>query len=306
MKILLTGSSGMVGRNIMDRKNAFSCDLLTPPSRELNLLNYNDVDNYLATHKPDMIIHAAGKVGGIQANIANPINFLVENVDMGRNIIIAAKNNNIKQLLNLSSSCMYPRDAVNPLSENLILKGELEPTNEGYAIAKIFALKLVEYIKREDDSFNYKTIIPCNLFGKWDKFDPANSHMLPAVIRKIHNAKINKLDTVEIWGDGEARREFMFATDLADLVWYSVSNFDKMPDLMNIGLGHDFTINQYYKTIANVIGYNGDFVHDLSKPIGMKKKLVDIKKLTNFGWEHTFSLEKGIQISYDYFLEHYN
>ena len=304
MKILLTGSSGMVGRNIMDRKNAFLCDLLTPPSIELNLLNYNEVDNYLATHKPDMIIHAAGKVGGIQANIANPINFLVENVDMGRNIIIAAKNNNIKQLLNLSSSCMYPRDAVNPLTENLILKGELEPTNEGYAIAKIFALKLIEYIKREDDRFNYKTIIPCNLYGKWDKFNPENSHMLPAVIRKIHNAKINKLNTVEIWGDGEARREFMFATDLADLVWYAVLNFDKMPDLMNIGLGHDFTINQYYKTIAKVIGYDGDFIHDLSKPIGMKKKLVDITRLKSFGWEHSFSLEKGIQISYEYFLEH--
>ncbi len=306
MKILLTGSNGMVGRNIIDRRNSFLCDLLTPSSRELNLLNYNEVDNYLSSNKPDMIIHAAGKVGGIQANIANPINFLVENVDMGRNIIIAAKNNNIKQLLNLSSSCMYPRDAVNPLTENLILKGELEPTNEGYAIAKIFAQKLIEYIKREDDRFNYKTIIPCNLYGKWDKFNPENSHMLPAVIRKIHNAKINKLDTVEIWGDGEARREFMFATDLADLVWYSVTNFDKMPDLMNIGLGHDFTINQYYNTIANIIGYQGDFVHDLSKPIGMKKKLVDIKRLKNFGWEHTFSLEKGIQISYDYFLEHYN
>ena len=159
MKILLTGSTGMVGRNIIEHKFADLFNLLTPTSKELNLLNFVEVDNYISKHNPDLIIQAAGKVGGIQANMAHPISFLVENTDLGRNIIIAAKKNNVKKLINLSSSCMYPRDAINPLSEDLILKGELEPTNEGYAIAKIFAQRLVEYIKREDNSFNYKTIM---------------------------------------------------------------------------------------------------------------------------------------------------
>lgn len=305
MKILLTGSTGMVGTNILEHKSASLHNLLTPSSKELNLLNYSEVDNYISKYKPDFIIHAAGKVGGIQANMANPINFLVDNADFGRNIVLAAKNNNVKKLLNLSSSCMYPRGAINPLSEDLILKGELEPTNEGYAIAKIFTQRLVEYIRREDKACNYKTIIPCNLYGKWDKFDPLHSHMLPAVIRKIHKAKINNSPNVELWGDGEARREFMFASDFADFIWYSISNFEQMPNLMNVGLGHDFSINQYYKTIANVIGYNGGFVHDLSKPTGMKQKLVNIDKLNQFGWTHTNSLENGIKITYKFFLEHY-
>ena len=305
MKILLTGSTGMVGTNILENKSASLYDLLTPSSKELNLLNYSEVDNYISKYKPDFIIHAAGKVGGIQANMANPINFLVDNADFGRNIVLAAKNNNVKKLLNLSSSCMYPRGATNPLSEDLILKGELEPTNEGYAIAKIFTQRLVEYIRREDKACNYKTIIPCNLYGKWDKFDPLYSHMLPAVIRKIHKAKINNSPNVELWGDGEARREFMFASDFADFIWYSISNFEQMPNLMNVGLGHDFSINQYYKTIANVIGYNGGFVHDLSKPTGMKQKLVNIDKLKQFGWTHTNSLKNGIKITYNFFLEHY-
>jgi GDP-L-fucose synthase len=305
MKILLTGSTGMVGKNILENKATSLYNFLTPNSTELNLLNYSEVDNYVSKHKPDFIIHAAGKVGGIQANIAHPISFLVENVDMGRNIVMAAKNNNVKKLLNLSSSCMYPRDAINPLSEDLILKGELEPTNEGYAIAKIYTQRLVEYINREDKSYNYKTIIPCNLYGKWDKFDPLHSHMLPAVIRKIYDAKVKKLSTVEIWGDGEARREFMFASDLADFIFYAISNFEIMPNLMNVGLGYDFTINQYYRAIADVIGYKGDFVHDLSKPTGMMQKLVNINKLKEFGWAHMNSLENGIEITYDFFLEHH-
>ena len=303
MKILLTGSTGMVGKNILEHKNSKLFHLLTPTSKELNILNFADVDNYICMHAPDLIIHAAGKVGGIQANKAHPISFLVENMDLGRNIIIAAKKNNVKKLINLSSSCIYPRDAINPLNEDLILKGELEPTNEGYAIAKIFAQRLTEYIKREDISFNYKTIIPCNLYGKYDKFEPSHSHMLPAVIWKIHKAKLNKLSTVEIWGDGEARREFMYATDFADLIWYSVMNFEKMPDLMNVGLGQDFSINQYYRVIANVIGYNGSFVHDLTKPVGMQQKLVNIKKLNEFGWENKYTLEKGIKLTYDFFLK---
>ncbi len=198
---------------------------------------------------------------------------------------------------------MYPRNAQNPLAEELILQGELEPTNEGYAIAKITSTRLCEYIHRENSSYQYKTIIPCNLYGKYDKFDPKHSHMIPAVIKKIADAKNEAKKTIDIWGDGEARREFMYAEDLADFVYYGIENFDQMPQNINVGLGHDYTINEYYEVIAKVIGYDGEFVHDLSKPIGMKQKLIDDTKLKTFGWKYQTSLEVGISKTLDYYHE---
>lgn len=302
MKILITGSTGMVGRNILENNDISKFDLLTPNSKELNLLDYAAVDDYIKINKPDFIIHTAGQVGGIQANIAHPVSFLVDNMDMGRNIILAAKKNNVKNLINLGSSCMYPRNAENPLSENMILKGELEPTNEGYAIAKIMSTRLCEYIIKEDDSFNYKTIIPCNLYGKYDKFEPKHSHMIPAVVKKIYEAKINNLTQIDIWGDGTARREFMYAGDFADFISYAIYNFHKIPQNINVGLGHDYMINEYYQVIAKVIGFKGGFVNDLTKPVGMKQKLIDDSKLKKIGWNYSTSLEDGIKKTYEYYL----
>lgn len=301
-KILITGSNGMVGRNIVEFEKSKNYILLTPSSKELNLLDRSSVDKYMKLNKPDIVIHCAGIVGGIQANMKNPVKFLVNNTQMGLNIIMASEEANIKQFINMSSSCMYPREAINPLGEELILKGELEPTNEGYAIAKITSTRLCEYINKEDDSFKYKTVIPCNLYGKYDKFDPKHSHMLPAVIKKIHEAKETNIDS-DIWGDGEARREFMYAEDLADFIYYALENFEKMPQNINVGLGKDYTINEYYKAISEVIGYKGKFVHDLTKPIGMKQKLIDDRKLKEFGWKHKTSLKDGIQKIYDYYLK---
>ena len=301
MKILLTGSNGMVGKNILDHNSAINYNFLTPSSKDLNLLNYQDVKNYITIHQPDFVIHAAGKVGGIQANIKEPVSFLVDNIDMGRNIIMAAKNNNIKNLLNLASSCMYPRNAENPLSESLILKGELEPTNEGYAIAKIMSTRLCEYIVKEDGSMNYKTVIPCKLYGKYDKFHPKNSHMIPAVISKIHNAKLSNASEISIWGDGNSRREFMYAEDLADFIFYALTNFDKMPQNINVGLGHDYSINDYYSEIANLLDYKGEFSHDLTKPTGMKQKLIDDTKLKEFGWESGTTLTEGLSKTIGYY-----
>ena len=301
MKILLTGSNGMVGKNILEHKSVQNYDFLTPSSKELNLLNYEDVKKYIAIHQPDFIIHAAGKVGGIQANIKEPVSFLIHNIDMGRNIIIAAKENNIKNLLNLASSCMYPRSAVNPLSEDLILKGELEPTNEGYAIAKIMSTRLCEYIVKEDNSKNYKTVIPCNLYGKYDKFHPKNSHMIQAVIRKIHDANLSGANEINIWGDGTARREFMYAEDLSDFIFYAITKFDKMPQNINVGLGYDYSINDYYSEIATVLGYKGKFSHDLTKPTGMKQKLIDDTKLKEFGWSSKTTLTDGLRKTIDYY-----
>lgn len=301
MKILVTGGNGMVGRNILEHPKANKHILLSPSSTELNLRDYNAVDTYIKKHQPDFIIHSAGLVGGIQANMARPVDFLVFNLDMGRNIIMAAKENGIKRFMNMASSCMYPREAQNPLQEELILKGELEPTNEGYAIAKIVVTRLCEYISKEKPELLYKTVIPCNLYGKYDKFSPEHSHMVPAVIKKIYDAKQNNISEIDIWGDGLARREFMYAGDLADFVFFAIDKFEKMPQNINVGLGFDYTINEYYKTIAKVIGYKGRFVHDLSKPTGMKQKLIDDTKLREFGWKHQTSLEEGIQKTLDYF-----
>jgi len=302
-KILITGSNGMVGRNIIEFPKSKNYILLTPSSEELNLLDRVSVDVFLEEHKPDIIIHCAGIVGGIQANMSEPVKFLVDNTQMGLNILMAAKEAKIKKFINMSSSCMYPREAINPLGEELILRGELEPTNEGYAIAKATSTRLCEYINREDNSFEYKTVIPCNLYGKYDKFDPKHSHMLPAVIKKIHEAKVNDDVSIDIWGDGTARREFMYAEDLADFIYFALENFEKMPQNINVGLGHDYTINEYYKAIAKVIGFNGTFIHDLTKPIGMKQKLIDDTKLQAFGWNYKTSLEDGIEKIYKYYKE---
>lgn len=303
MKILLTGGSGMVGRNILIHPMSAKHEIITPSRNELDLLNYSEVQNYINLNNPDVVIHAAGIVGGIQANIKNPVKFLIENMDMGRNVIMASRKANIKKLINLGSSCMYPRNAKNPLSESLILQGELEPTNEGYAIAKIFAARLCEYINKEDNSFFYKTVIPCNLYGFYDKFDPDHSHMLPAVIRKISEAKESNKNTVEIWGNGEAKREFMFAQDLVDFIYLSIEKIEELNQNTNVGLGRDYTINQYYNVIAEVIGYNGNFVHDLSKPEGMKQKLIDSSKAIKLGWKPKTSMKTGIKKTYNYYLK---
>ncbi len=302
MKILLTGSRGMVGRNIVECPLASNHEILSPTIKELNLLDASSIDKYLRTNRPEMVIHAAGIVGGIQANIAQPVKFLVDNMQMGFNILMASKTHEVKRFMNLGSSCMYPRDAQNPLSEDLILKGELEPTNEGYAIAKVASTRLCEYINREDESFLYKTVIPCNLYGKYDKFDPEHSHMIPAVIRKIDDAKRQNKESIDIWGDGLARREFMYATDFADFIYYAIDHFETVPQNINVGLGHDYTINEYYQKIANAVGYQGSFTHDLSRPTGMQQKLIDDTKLKEFGWWHKTSLEQGVQKTYDYFV----
>jgi GDP-L-fucose synthase len=220
---------------------------------------------------------------------------------MGRNIIMASKENGVKYFLNMASSCMYPREGQNPLKEDLILKGELEPTNEGYAIAKVVATRLCEYIVKENPSLQYKTVIPCNLYGKHDKFSPENSHMIPAVIKKIYEAKQNNAKEIDIWGDGLARREFMYTGDLADFVFYALENFEKMPQNINVGLGFDYTIIEYYQAIADVIGFKGKFIYDLTKPIGMRQKLIDDSKLKQFGWKHQTTLLQGIKKTLDYF-----
>ena len=304
-RILLTGGGGMVGRNLLEHIAVDEFEVLAPRSNELDLCNFDAVQTYLLKHKPDMIIHAAGKVGGIQANMREPVSFLMDNLDMGRNIIWAAHQAGIKRLINLGSSCMYPRNHDEPLQEEIILKGELEPTNEGYALAKVVTARLCDYIMREDASYQYKTLIPCNIYGRYDKFDPAHSHLVPAIIHKVHQAKQSGQKSVEIWGDGTARREFMYAGDLSEAIWWAVKNFDTMPNYMNVGLGHDHTINDYYQAAADVMGYAGGFSHDVSKPVGMARKLVSIERQKAWGWAPRHALSEGIEKTYNYYLEEY-
>lgn len=302
-RILLTGGRGMVGRNILEHPLADQWDFIAPGSHELDLTDFAATQRFMKEVKPDVVIHSAGRVGGIQANMAHPVDFLVTNVDLGRNVVLAAREAGVSKLLNLASSCMYPRNAVNPLHEDLILKGELEPTNEGYALAKIFATRLCQYVSRENPNLQYKTLIPCNLYGRHDKFSPAHSHLIPAIIHKVHQAKLHGLASVDIWGDGLARREFMYTGDLADAVLRGLASFEQLPDLMNIGLGHDFSINDYYAATAEVIGWEGNFVHDTTKPVGMKQKLVDIERQRTWGWMPATSLREGIQKAYQYYLQ---
>ena len=304
-KMLLTGGGGMVGRNIQDHACAAAWDILAPRSAELDLTDANAVAAFINAHKPDLVIHAAGRVGGIQANMAHPVAFLEENVAMGRNVIMGARQAGVGALINLASTCMYPAQAENPLSEEMILTGPLEPTNEGYALAKIMAMRLCDYIRHEDAAAQYKTLIPCNLYGPYDKFDPKTSHLLPAIIHKVHQAKLTSDATVEIWGDGTARREFMYAGDLADAVWKAVENPGGLPGAMNIGLGHDHSINDHYATVADVIGWQGAFTHDLSRPVGMKQKLCSTARQTDWGWSAPTTLRDGISQTYRHYLEYH-
>lgn len=303
MKILLTGANGMVGKNILENENSQKYQFLKPSSSELDLCDKKSVFEYVGNNQPDMIIHCAGYVGGIQANMREPVKFLTANMEMGINILLAAEKFGINKVINLSSSCMYPKDYPGLLEEELILSGPLEPTNEGYALAKISVMKLGEYINREKAKDIVKTIIPCNLYGRWDKFGEHNSHMVPAIIRKIDKANLANDKSVEIWGTGNARREFMYAGDLADFVFFMIKSWENVPNLINVGLGFDHSVNDYYKEVAHTLGYEGSFYHDTTKPEGMKQKLVSVKKADALGWKAQTSLREGIKKTYEFYIE---
>jgi GDP-L-fucose synthase len=296
----------MVGCNLLEHPGIANFEILTPTKRELDLVDFPAVEDYLKQHRPELVIHAAAKVEGIQSNIRAPLQFLLQNLDMGRNVVLAARNAGIERLINFGSSCMYPRNIAKPLTEEMILTGELEPTNEAYAIAKIAVTRLCQYISREQSEMQYKTLIPCNLYGRYDNFSPDKSHLVPSVIYKLELAKANNDDAVEVWGDGTARREFMYAGDMADFLVAAIEKFDGLPELINVGLGHDYSINEYYAAAAEVVGWHGRFTHDTSKPVGMQQKLVSIDKQTAWGWSPKFSLRQGLEKTYEYFMEYHS
>ncbi len=299
----MTGGTGMVGSNFLEHPSAREFEVLAPTRSELDLRNFKKLQKYIYKHKPEFVIHAAGKVGGIQTNIRYPVKFFLENIEIGKNIIMASREANIKKLINLACSCIYPINHNKPLKEELVLKGELEPTNEAYALAKIAIVRLCKYINQENFKFKYKTLIPCNLYGRYDNFNPSNSHLIPAIIHKVYLAKKKEKKSVKIWGDGLSRREFMYSGDFASILIKAIKRFNSLPDVMNVGLGCDQTIKKYYQEVAKVIGYQGVFINDFSKPTGMKRKLVSIALQKNWGWSCYTNLQDGIKKTYDFYLK---
>jgi GDP-L-fucose synthase len=300
MKVFVTGGTGMVGRNLIEHAKAQAHEVVAPRRAQMDLTDAAETAAAVADAAPDMVIHCAGKVGGIQANIADPVGFLVENTDMGRNIVLAARAAGVPRLLNLGSSCIYPREAENPLRETQILTGELEPTNEGYALAKLMTARLCDYISREG-RHSFKTLLPCNIFGPYDNFDLETSHFLPAMIRKLDDAVTLGRDEVEIWGAGTARREFLFAPDLADAIWTCAERFDALPQMMNLGMGRDLPIRDYYRIAAEVLGWQGRFTHDLTRPEGMARKLLDVSHQTALGWAPRTPLPEAIAATHAHY-----
>lgn len=299
--ILVTGGTGMVGHNVCDLAAARGLEVVAPGHRELDLLDGPAVAAYFAEVRPAVVVHAAGRVGGIEANMREPVRFLTDNWDMGRNVVLGARAAGVPRLINLGSSCMYPKDSPRPLTEEDVLSGPLEPTNEAYAIAKSAVQRLCTYVSGETPACQYKTLIPCNLYGRYDTFDPKRSHLAPAVIHKLHQAKAEGRDTVEIWGSGEVRREFLYAGDLADAILAAIERFDSLPPVLNIGAGVDHTVNEYYQAAAEVVGFTGRFVHDLSKPVGMMRKLMDVSRARAWGWTARTSLKDGLARAYEFY-----
>lgn len=270
-------------------------------SSELDLRNQKAVFDFFAAEKPDYVVLAAAKVGGILANNEYKADFIYDNLAIQNNIIGASHKHEVKKLLFLGSSCIYPKLAPQPLKEEYLLTGLLEPTNEPYAIAKIAGIKMCDAY-REQYGCNFISVMPTNLYGPNDNYDLHNSHVLPALIRKFHEAKANNHDAVTIWGTGEPKREFLHADDLADACWFLMENFDE-PGFLNIGVGEDISIKDLALLIKDIIGYTGEIRHDLSKPDGTPRKLMDVSKLHQLGWKASIGLEEGIRRVYQEFKE---
>ena len=303
MKVLITGAAGMLGSALLESFEASEKHEVLPLTRaDLDLRSKPDFEKQLKDFKPNLVIHAAAKVGGIQANISHPVEFLADNLQMDSNVITTSLASGVENLLYIGSSCMYPRDYRQPLVESDILQAPLEPTNEGYAIAKIAGSKLCEYASRSL-GVSYKTIIPSNLYGPGDNFNPGISHLLASVIRKVHEAKISGSDEIEVWGSGNARREFTFIGDLAEWMVGRSSALRELPPVLNVGIGIDYSINEFYQTALDSLGVTARLRHDLSKPEGMQSKLMDSALARkDFDWAPKTDLKTGIAKTYEWFL----
>jgi len=301
-KIYIAGHKGMVGSSIWRTLTAKGyTNLIGVSSKELDLRNQQAVAAFMAKENPEVIIDAAARVGGILANNNYPYQFIMENLQIQNNLIDSALQAGVEKFIFLGSSCIYPKLAPQPLKEEYLLTGALEPTNEWYAIAKITGVKACEAIRKQFGK-DYVSLMPTNLYGTHDNFDLNTSHVLPAMMRKFHEAKKNNHAPVTLWGSGTPMREFLFVDDMAEGVVFALEN--KLPDyLYNVGTGEDLTIKQLAETIQKITGHQGDIIWDATKPDGTPRKLMDISKMHQLGWKHKVNLEEGIQKTYDWFLE---
>ncbi len=301
-KIYIAGHRGMVGSAVWRalEKKGYS-NLIGRTSKELDLRNQQLVHDFYLKEQPEVVIDAAAKVGGILANRDFPYQFLMENMQIQNNLIDGSLKAGIDKFIFLGSSCIYPKFATQPLKENYLLTDSLEPTNEWYAIAKITGVKTCQAIRKQYNK-DYLSLMPTNLYGYFDNFDLKSSHVLPAMLRKFHEAKINRHSDVTLWGSGTPMREFLFVEDLAEAVVYALEN--NLPEyLYNIGTGKDITIKELAETIQRVIGHQGNILWDASKPDGTPRKLMDVSKMKELGWEYTTELEDGIKKTYHWFLQ---
>lgn len=301
-KIYIAGHNGMVGSAIWRILSAKGySNLVGASSKDLDLRNQQSVLIFLSKEKPDVIIDAAAKVGGILANNDFPYQFLMENMQIQNNLISTAFELGIDKFIFLGSSCIYPKLALQPLKEEYLLTGSLEATNEWYALAKITGVKSCQAIRNQFGK-DYVSLMPTNLYGTHDNFDLNSSHVLPALIRKFHDGKINNNTPVTLWGSGTPLREFLFVDDMAAAVVFALEN--KLPDyLYNIGTGKELTIKELALLIQKIVGHSGEIIWDNSKPDGTPRKLLDVSKMQNLGWNYQINLEKGIQMTYNWFLE---
>jgi GDP-L-fucose synthase len=292
----------MAGSAILRRLASEHCEIVTADRSELDLLRQADVHTWLAGQKIDAVFLAAATVGGILANTTRPAEFLYENLMIETNVIHAAKCAGVKKLLFLGSSCIYPRMTEQPIKEEALLTGALEPTNEWYAIAKIAGIKLCAAFRRQYGC-DFVSVMPTNLYGPGDRYDAANGHVVAALIMKIHGAKLANRPTVELWGSGTPRREFLFTEDLADACVFVMKNYSGEP-FLNVGTGLDMTILELAQTIARVADWNGSFTFDRSKPDGTPRKVMDVSRLAALGWTAQTPFEEGIRQAYDWYLRH--
>ena len=301
-KIYVAGHNGMVGSAIIRKlKMAGYSNILVRSSKELDLRNQRHVEEFFQSEKPDYIFLAAAKVGGILANNTYKASFMYDNLSIQNNVIHAAYKNHVKKLLFLGSSCIYPKFADQPIIEESLLTSELEPTNEPYAIAKIAGLKMCQFY-REQYNCNFISLMPANLYGPNDNFDLKNSHVLPALLRKFHEAKINKKSSVTLWGTGNPLREFLHVNDLAKAcIHFMLTYNEKSP--VNIGTGKDISIHELASEIKKIVGFEGEILWDKNKPDGTPRKLMDVTKAKQSGWESSITLLDGIRMTYDWYVQ---
>jgi GDP-L-fucose synthase len=313
-RVFIAGHKGMVGSAIVKKlQKDDNIEIIISDRKKLDFTNQIQVEKFFAKEKIDQVYIAAAKVGGIQANNTYPGEFIYKNLMIQTNIIHSAHLNNIQKILFLGSSCIYPKNSNQPITEDQLLTGHLETTNEPYAIAKIAGIKLCESYNRQYGR-NYRSVMPTNLFGPGDNYHPENSHVIPGLIRRFHEAKLLNLNKVKVWGSGKPKREFLYVDDLAEACIFiqnlSEMSIKKMSSSMlshiNIGTGKDCTIKELAYLISDIVGFKGDIIWDTSKPDGTFRKLLDVRKLTNLGWEYKTSLKEGLIKTYETFLKSYN